>query len=45
MGFCDPNMGQMPPLRQVLRGIAVEAGKEEKFQEFAFYLPLLYFRR
>jgi len=26
-GFGDLNMGQMPLLRQILRGIAVEAGK------------------
>ena len=30
MGFGDPNVGQMPRLRQILRGIAVEAGKRSK---------------
>jgi len=30
MGFGDPSMGQMPRLRQILRGIAVEAGKKGK---------------
>jgi len=30
MGFGDPNIGQMPQLRQVLRGVAVEAGKRGK---------------
>ena len=30
MGFGDPNMGQMPRLRQIPRGIAVEASKRGK---------------
>jgi len=33
MGFSGPSMGQMPQLRQILRGTAVEVGKEASLRE------------
>ena len=38
IGFGDPDMGKMPRLRQILRGIAVEAGKRRKASRI--WLPI-----